>query len=209
MTRGTLYLIPVPLGAMAPDAVLPLAVLETPAPATPFRRRNANRPAPPQSRGDQHPLQELVIAELNEHTRSAEVAELLQPPSTATMSDWSRKPAARPLQIPGQALVAFGPGGKASGCGWWALVSPAGPHGLRPRGRFAFTVTSPRKKPNCSLALRELEQSRRRRQTQIFIETLTAIGMFDAILKACQPETRVTLAIDLTLPGRRYSPANL
>jgi 16S rRNA (cytidine1402-2'-O)-methyltransferase len=25
--------------------------------------------------------------------------------------------------------------------------------------------------------------------------------MFDAILKACQPETRVTLAIDLTLPG--------
>ncbi|HNM21953.1 MAG TPA: SAM-dependent methyltransferase, partial [Rhodocyclaceae bacterium] len=74
MTRGTLYLIPVPLGAMAPDAVLPLAVLETLRPLRHFVAENAKSArAFLKAAGINTPLQELVIAELNEHTRSAEV----------------------------------------------------------------------------------------------------------------------------------------
>ncbi len=51
--------------------------------------------------------------------------------------------------------------------------------------------------------LRELEsESRKRRQTQIFIETpYRNRQLFDGILQVCQPGTRLTVATDLSLPG--------
>ena len=45
-------------------------------------------------------------------------------------------------------------------------------------------------------------ESRKRRQTQIFIETpYRNRQLYDAVLKTCQPATRLTVATDLTLPG--------
>jgi 16S rRNA (cytidine1402-2'-O)-methyltransferase len=49
----------------------------------------------------------------------------------------------------------------------------------------------------------ELEtESRKKQQTQLFIETpYRNRQMFDAILSHCQPATRLCIATDLTLPA--------
>jgi 16S rRNA (cytidine1402-2'-O)-methyltransferase len=51
--------------------------------------------------------------------------------------------------------------------------------------------------------LRELEaESRKRGQTQLFIETpYRNRQLFDSILQTCQPDTRLAVATDLSLPG--------
>lgn len=69
--------------------------------------------------------------------------------------------------------------------------------------RFAFLGYLPAKEDDRLKALRNLEsESRKFRQTQLFIETpYRNRAMFDAILQACQPGTRLTVATDLTLPG--------
>jgi 16S rRNA (cytidine1402-2'-O)-methyltransferase len=73
--------------------------------------------------------------------------------------------------------------------------------------RFAFQGYLPAKDADRSKALRDLElESRKREQTQIFIETpYRNRAMFDAILQACHPGTRLTVATDLTLPGESVS----
>ena len=68
--------------------------------------------------------------------------------------------------------------------------------------RFAFQGYLPAKEAERTTALRNLEsESRKWSQTQIFIETpYRNRAMFDAILNACQPGTRLTVATDLTQP---------
>lgn len=67
--------------------------------------------------------------------------------------------------------------------------------------RFAFHGYLPAKEVERQKALRELEtESRKQRQTQIFIETpYRNQQMFAALLVTCQPATRITVATDLTL----------
>jgi 16S rRNA C1402 (ribose-2'-O) methylase RsmI len=67
--------------------------------------------------------------------------------------------------------------------------------------KFAFQGYLPTKEVDRTKALRDLEsESRKRQQTQLFIETpYRNRTMFDAILIACQPATRMTVATDLTL----------
>jgi 16S rRNA (cytidine1402-2'-O)-methyltransferase len=69
--------------------------------------------------------------------------------------------------------------------------------------RFAFNGYLPAREGERAAALRDLEaESRRRRQTQIFIETpYRNRPLFDSIIQVCHLATRLTLATDLTLPG--------
>ena len=69
--------------------------------------------------------------------------------------------------------------------------------------RFAFHGYLPAKETERANALRDLEsESRKRRQTQIFIETpYRNQQLFTTTLQVCDPATRLTLATDLTLPG--------
>ena len=68
--------------------------------------------------------------------------------------------------------------------------------------RFAFQGYLPAKEAERAKMLHELEsESRKRRQTQIFIETpYRNRQLFDSILQICQPGTRLTVATDLSLP---------
>jgi 16S rRNA (cytidine1402-2'-O)-methyltransferase len=68
--------------------------------------------------------------------------------------------------------------------------------------RFAFVGYLPQTAPERALRLRELEaHSRRDRQTQIVIETpYRNQALFDAMLTALAPGTRLAVAIGLTLP---------
>jgi 16S rRNA (cytidine1402-2'-O)-methyltransferase len=69
--------------------------------------------------------------------------------------------------------------------------------------RFAFHGYLPAKEGERQKTLRDLEsESRQRQQTQLFIETpYRNPALFTAILQTCQPNTRLCVATDLTLPG--------
>ncbi|MBL8432938.1 MAG: SAM-dependent methyltransferase, partial [Dechloromonas sp.] len=69
--------------------------------------------------------------------------------------------------------------------------------------RFAFHGYLPAKESERTRALRDLEsESRKRRQTQIWIETpYRNRQLFTTALEVCDPGTRLTLATDLTLSG--------
>lgn len=68
--------------------------------------------------------------------------------------------------------------------------------------RFAFHGYLPAREPERSRRVMELEkESRKLKQTQMFIETpYRNEALFQALLTACRPETRLCTATDLTLP---------
>jgi 16S rRNA (cytidine1402-2'-O)-methyltransferase len=71
--------------------------------------------------------------------------------------------------------------------------------------RFAFHGYLPAREPERSRRIVELEgESARNRQTQIFIETPYRNSvLFNALLAACRPRTRLCIATDLTLDSER------
>jgi 16S rRNA (cytidine1402-2'-O)-methyltransferase len=73
--------------------------------------------------------------------------------------------------------------------------------------RFAFHGYLPAREPERSRCIVELErESARNRQTQIFIETPYRNSvLFNALLSACRPRTRLCVATDLTLDSERSS----
>ena len=69
--------------------------------------------------------------------------------------------------------------------------------------RFAFSGYVPREGPERKKRIRELEhRSRLEKETQIFIETPYRNDvLLAALLESCNPETRLCVAADLTLPA--------
>ena len=80
MSSGTLYLIPVPLGQNSPAGVLPAPVMARVAQIDTYVAEHAKSArAFLKAAGHPLPLQQIVISELNEHTREADVSALLAP----------------------------------------------------------------------------------------------------------------------------------
>ena len=69
--------------------------------------------------------------------------------------------------------------------------------------RFRFHGYLPVSAVERTASLKALErESKARTETQVFIETpYRSTSMFDAVLAACAPSTRVAIAVDLTGPG--------
>ena len=203
---GTLYLIPVPLGPTAPQESLPENVLTTIRPLTHFVvEQSKTARAFLKAAGTEKPLQELLLEELNEHTRSEELDRLLAPLRTGHDVGLLSEAGCPAVADPGANLVALA---QKENIRVVPLIGPSSlllalmASGLNGQ-RFAFQGYLPAKEAERSKALRELEsESRKRQQTQLFIETpYRNRTMFDAILQACQPATRLTVATDLTLQG--------
>lgn len=204
MNNGTLYLIPVPLGATAPEAVLPAPVLERIRPLTHFVVENAKSArAFLKTVGTVQPLQSLQLEELNEHTPQGALQKLLEPLLAGHDLGLLSEAGCPAVADPGADLVALA---QKAGIRVVPLVGPSSLLlGLMASGlngqRFAFLGYLPSKAAERSKALREVEaESRKHRQTQIFIETpYRNQQMLEAILTTCQNSTRLTLATDLTL----------
>ena len=203
---GTLYLIPVPLGPTAPQESLPANVLTTIRPLTHFVvEQSKTARAFLKAAGTEKPLQELQLEELNEHTRSEELDRLLAPLRTGHDVGLLSEAGCPAVADPGANLVALA---QKENIRVVPLIGPSSlllalmASGLNGQ-RFAFQGYLPAKEAERSKALLELEsESRKRQQTQLFIETpYRNRTMFDAILQACQPATRLTVATDLTLQG--------
>lgn len=206
MSTGTLYLIPVPLGASAPETVLPRPVIDRIRPLTHFVVENAKSArAFLKTVGTEQPLQTLQLEELNEHTRRDALDRLLQPLRDGKDVGLLSEAGCPAVADPGADLVALA---QRESVRVVPLVGPSSlllalmASGLNGQ-RFAFHGYLPAKEAERLKALRDLEaESRKRQQTQIFIETpYRNQQMLDGLLRACQPTTRIAVATDLTLPG--------
>ena len=206
MTHGTLYLIPVPLGHVAPEASLPAPVLERIHHLTHFVVENAKAArAFLKAAGTEQPLQVLQLEELNEHTRPVALDRLLAPLRAGHDLGLLSEAGCPAVADPGANLVALA---QSEGIRVVPLIGPSSlllalmASGLNGQ-RFAFLGYLPAKDAERAKALRELEvESKKRWQTQIFIETpYRNRQLFDSILQTCQPGTRMAVATDLTLSG--------
>lgn len=203
---GTLFLIPVPLGPTPPAESLPANVLATIRPLSHFVVEQAKTArAFLKAAGTDQPLQALQLEELNEHTRPEALERLLAPLKAGADVGLLSEAGCPAVADPGANLVALA---QKQNIRVVPLIGPSSlllalmASGLNGQ-RFAFQGYLPAKEIERSKALRELEsESRKRQQTQIFIETpYRNRQMFDAILQSCHPGTRLAVATDLTLPG--------
>ena len=201
---GTLFLIPVPLGPTAPKDSLPANVLEIIRPLTYFVVEEAKTArAFLKAAGTDTPLQALQIEELNEHTKADALDRLLAPLRAGNDIGLLSEAGCPAVADPGANLVALA---QKENLRVVPLIGPSSlllalmASGLNGQ-RFAFQGYLPAKEIERSKTIRDLEtESRKRQQTQLFIETpYRNTAMFQSILQSCQPNTRLTVATDLTL----------
>ncbi len=203
---NTLYLIPTPLGPSPLTAILPTEVIEQIRPLTHFIAENAKTArAFLKQVKTILPLQQLHIQELNEHTPTVALKELLIPLLTGHDVGLLSEAGCPAIADPGAPLVRLA---HQQGITVRPLVGPSSivlalmASGLIGQ-RFAFHGYLPAKPEARIATLKELERrSEKEDSAQIFIETpYRNQAVLDAIRRACHPNTLCALACDLTLPS--------
>lgn len=206
--NGTLYLIPNALGtgdAAALEHVLPVSVRAQAAKLDYFIAENAKSARAFLKRiGTEHPIQDIEIRELNVNTPETAIAGLLQPLLAGRDAGLLSEAGCPAVADPGALLVRHAHRLKVTVA---PLVGPSAillalmASGLDGQS-FAFHGYLPVDAVQRGKRLRELEQqSRRARQTQLFIETpYRNRNLLEALLTHCAPATLLSVAVDLTLP---------
>ena len=205
---GTLWLLPVRLGDTTWERCLPPETREAACRLTRFVAENAKSARAELKRfGHPLPLRELAIEQLPKHPTATEIETLLAPISEGHDLGLMSEAGCPAVADPGALLVR-----RAHELNY--VVRPlVGPSslllGLMASGldgqRFAFHGYLPAREPERSSRIVELEQeSARQHQTQIFIETpYRNTALFNAILLTCRPDSRICLAIDLTMDSEQ------
>lgn len=204
---ATLYLIPVPLGPVSPEACLPpdtLAVARRLEHFVVERAKTAR--AHLKAMAHPLPLQQIDIQELNEHTPAAAIADLLAPLHAGHDLGLLSEAGCPAVADPGANLVRAA---HAAGISVVPLIGPSSillalmASGLGGQ-RFAFHGYLPAKEPERSQKIRELEKTARRDSaTQLFIETpYRSAALLDALAATLAPDTLISIGADLTLPGQ-------
>jgi len=200
VSSAALYLIPTGLGG-APDEVLPPSTVQAVRALRDFAVENA-KSARAFLAAVRMPcaMRELRISEIGED------ADALLAPLRAGRALGVLTEAGCPgIADPGQALAAAA---QAAGFRVVPLVGPSSlllalmASGLEGQ-RFAFCGYLPREREPRAERIRALERrSREARETQIFIETpYRSDALLAALLTACADDTRLCVAVDLTLAG--------
>jgi len=201
---GTLYLIPTPLGETSLDLVLPEETRRIATRLSHFVVEQAKTArAFLKQVGTDMPLQQLQLSELNEHTRESELEHLLAPLLAGHDVGLLSEAGCPAVADPGANLVRLA---HRRGVRVKPLVGPSSilmalmASGLVGQ-RFAFHGYLPVKPDERIKALKELEKrAERENAAQAFIETPYRNGaMLEGILAACQGDTLVSVACDLTL----------
>ncbi|TCJ15496.1 SAM-dependent methyltransferase [Parasulfuritortus cantonensis] len=201
---GTLYLIPTPLGDAPLAAVLPEETRRIAAGLRHFVVEQAKTArAFLKQVGTALPLQQLELAELNEHTRASGLDALLAPLLAGHDVGLLSEAGCPAVADPGADLVRLA---HRHGIRVRPLVGPSAillalmASGLVGQ-RFAFHGYLPAKPEERLKAIKDLEQRAGREDAaQVFIETpYRNNAMVEAIGQACRPDTLVTLACDLSL----------
>jgi len=204
MSKGKLYLIPVPLGQTPVDAALPQPVLGCARQLKHFVAENAKSARNfLKSIPSDTPLQQIEIRELNEHTSPSELSELLLPLLAGMDVGLISEAGCPAVADPGSNLVALA---HIEGIQVLPMVGPSSivlalmGSGLSGQN-FAFHGYLPAKSEQKQKRLRVLEKdSRQEKRTQIFIETpYRNMQMLETLINTCAPNTRICVATDLTL----------
>ncbi|WP_018509439.1 SAM-dependent methyltransferase [Thiobacillus thioparus] len=207
MATGSLYLIPVPLGPVSPEACLPpdtLAVARRLEHFVVERAKTAR--AHLKAMGHPLPIQALHLEELNEHTPAAAILSLLAPLKAGHDVGLLSEAGCPAVADPGAELVLAA---HRENIRVVPLIGPSSillalmASGLGGQ-RFAFHGYLPAKEPERSQAIRELEKTARRdRATQLFIETpYRSAALLDALATTLSPDTLVSVGADLSLPSQ-------
>ncbi len=204
---ATLYLIPVPLGPVSPEACLPPDTLAVARRLDRFvveRAKTAR--AHLKAMGHPQPIQALLIEELNEHTPAAAIESLLAPLKAGHDVGLLSEAGCPAVADPGAALVL------AAHREDITVVPLIGPSSillaLMASGlggqRFAFHGYLPAREPERSQKIRELEKTaRKEKAAQLFIETpYRSAALLDALATTLAPETWVSVGADLSLPSQ-------
>jgi 16S rRNA (cytidine1402-2'-O)-methyltransferase len=203
---GTLYLLPTRLGETPWPLVLPAGVREIACRLRHFVVENA-KTARAQLKWLEHPtpLREIAIEQLPEPLQPADIDRLLAPLRDGADLGLMSEAGCPGVADPGALLVRRA---HQLGLPVKPLVGPSAlllalmASGLEGQ-RFVFHGYLPPREPMRSRRITQLEDaSRKRRETQIFIETpYRNAALFGALLTACHPNTWLGVASDLTLPG--------
>lgn len=214
MAHGTLYLIPTPLGEGLLEAAIPAEVrtlaarldtfiVEQPKTARAFLKRV----------GTVMPLQQLMLLELSEHTKAGELDTLIVPLLAGKDVGLISEAGCPAVADPGANLVRLA---HRKDIRVVPLVGPSSimlalmASGLNGQ-RFVFHGYLPVDKTERKKKLQELEAaSRSRDETQIFIETpYRNRQLLEAIVDACNGETELCIARNLTTPDERVDTKTL
>lgn len=152
------------------------------------------------------PVERLEFTELNEHTRPEEIARMLAPVLNGRDAGVISEAGVPAVADPGADIVAAA---HRHGIRVVPLVGPSSilmalmASGMNGQS-FAFNGYLPVKGPERTKAIRNFERrALSERQSQIFIETPYRSGrLFAEFLAACAPETRLTVAVDITVRPR-------
>jgi 16S rRNA (cytidine1402-2'-O)-methyltransferase len=201
---GTLFLLPTQLGESDWQAVLPSVTREVACSLQHFVVENAKTArASLKWLGHPIPLRELAIEQLPEPLKPQDIERLLAPLLAGNDLGLMSEAGCPGIADPGALLVRRA---HELGIPVRPLVGPSSQllalmaSGLDGQ-RFAFHGYLPQREPERSKRIIELEkESRQKRQTQLFIETpYRNEALFSALLAACQPNTLLCVATDLTL----------
>ena len=210
MNKGKLFLIPVTLGKSTNSSVLPDGVMECAKQLTHFIAENAKSArAFLKSLPSDTPLQQIEIRELNEHTNSNLLPELLAQLLSGNDVGLISEAGCPAVADPGANLVALA---HQEGIQVLPMIGPSSillalmGSGLSGQN-FAFHGYLPAKDDLRQKKIRELEKdSRLEKRTQIFIETpYRNRQMLESLTKSCSPTTRICIATDLTLESEHIS----
>lgn len=205
---GTLYLIPCPISdETAPWEVLPeanRAVMDSLDYFIVENTRTARRFL--SKAGIARPIGELEFRELNEHTAAGrEIEELVRPLAEGRSAGVISEAGVPGVADPGALVVEAC---HRRGIRVVPLVGPSSillavmASGLNGQS-FAFNGYLPVKPPERARAIRFFERrALAEQQSQLFIEApYRNLKLMEQLLQVLAPETRLTLALDLTAPG--------
>lgn len=199
---GVLYLLPCPISDAPAETVLPTGVLEAARRLRYFLAENAKSTrAYLKSIGHPTPLRELDIVEIGHEPATDRIDGWLAPLIGGRDGALVSEAGCPAIADPGASIVAAA---HKRGIAVRPLVGPSSlllalmASGLNGQ-QFRFLGYLPITATERVRRLQALERESRTGETQVFIETPYRSGaMFDAILAACAPATRATVAIDLT-----------
>lgn len=203
---GVLYLLPTFLGDADWPQVLPTATREVACRLGHFVVENAKTArAALKWLGHPTPIREIAVEQLPEPLTPIDIDRLLTPLQQGFDLGLMSEAGCPGVADPGALLVR-----RAHEMGI-AVKPQVGPSSLLlalmasglDGQRFAFHGYLPAREPERSKRIIELEkESGHKQQTQLFIETpYRNAALFDSLLAACQPQTLLCLASDLTGSG--------
>jgi 16S rRNA (cytidine1402-2'-O)-methyltransferase len=202
--RGSLYLLPNTLGGAAPEAVVPAAVLDR---ARSLDYIIAENPKAARAFlkgiGVARPLQSIRIERLDHNTKPSDIPAILEPLLAGNDAGLLSEAGLPAVADPGASLVRLAHERSVRVIplsGPSSIVLALAASGLDGQ-RFAFHGYLPVAETELVSTLKECEQqSRRLKQTQIFIETpYRNERTLATMLRALAPATLVCVAADLTL----------